>query len=176
MSLVLYGKDDVTIWDDSAAGESIRLTNSIDKNLAGLALYGKTTQNGTPTPENPVELVSVGDDGSVDVIVCGKNLLAYPYDTENTKMSFGTVSGLTVINNFDGSVTLNGTTTARRYFRFGDFRFYKAGTYVFSLNTDNTQIYGGFITEDGKAAYIDSTHRTAKLTVTEDSFRTKVVH
>lgn len=42
--------------------------------FAGMSLYGKTTQDGTPSPDAPVELVSAGDDGSIGVTVYGKNL------------------------------------------------------------------------------------------------------
>ena len=59
---------------ESASGETIILDDASDMELAGLKLYGKTTQNGTPTPDAPVALDSVGDDGSLDVTVCGKNM------------------------------------------------------------------------------------------------------
>ena len=41
--------------------------------LCGLTVYGKSTQDGTPTPDAPVPIVSAGDDGSVAVKVTGKN-------------------------------------------------------------------------------------------------------
>ena len=41
--------------------------------LCGLNVYGKSTQDGTPTPDAPVPIVSAGDDGSVVVKVTGKN-------------------------------------------------------------------------------------------------------
>lgn len=59
---------------ETAAGEVIALSDASDIELAGLHIYGKTTQNGTPTPETPVPLESVGDGGSVTTTVCGKNL------------------------------------------------------------------------------------------------------
>lgn len=37
-------------------------------------MYGKSTQDGIPTSEAPVDIVSVGDDGSTTVVACGKNL------------------------------------------------------------------------------------------------------
>ena len=54
-------------------GESVKgnsaysLENTVDYPLIGLSLYGKSTQNGTPTPENPVDIVSVGDSGTVNI-------------------------------------------------------------------------------------------------------------
>lgn len=42
---------------------SYTIENTVDYPLVELNLYGKSNQNGTPTPENPVEIVSVGDKG-----------------------------------------------------------------------------------------------------------------
>lgn len=57
----------------NALGEVIALKDSSAYELQGLILYGKTTQNGTPTPDAPVELESVGNGGSVSVNVIGEN-------------------------------------------------------------------------------------------------------
>lgn len=43
----------------SAEGESIHLDDAIDQFVVGLRVFGKTTQDGTPTPESPVEMESV---------------------------------------------------------------------------------------------------------------------
>ena len=39
-----------------ASGETVIITDASDQPLRGLKLYGKSVQNGTPTPENPVEI------------------------------------------------------------------------------------------------------------------------
>ena len=62
-SLMVVGK---------VAGASIQLDDAIDQFLVGLRIFGKTTQDGTPTPDAPVDLVSVGDKGSIAVNVTGK--------------------------------------------------------------------------------------------------------
>lgn len=51
----------------SAEGEMIRLDDAIDAHFAGLRIFGKTTQNGIPTPANPATLVSVGSFGNIDL-------------------------------------------------------------------------------------------------------------
>lgn len=56
------------------SGETITAADSSDRPLSGLTVYGKTTQNGTPSPESPVPLESVGDSGSVVVSATGKNI------------------------------------------------------------------------------------------------------
>lgn len=50
-------------------GRSLVLTDSISAPLKGLRIFGRITQAGTPSPENPVPLVSVGDGGSITVEV-----------------------------------------------------------------------------------------------------------
>ncbi len=47
------------------SGSIINLNDSSDRLLQGLTLYGKTTQDGTPAPEAPVELVKAGASGSI---------------------------------------------------------------------------------------------------------------
>lgn len=56
-------------------GNPIAVDDAFSAPLCGLTVYGKSTQDGTPTPDNPVPIVSAGDGGSVAVKVTGKNLL-----------------------------------------------------------------------------------------------------
>ena len=57
-----------------AGGTLIAVNDSGDVPLQSLKLFGKTTQNGTPSLSSPVPLVSAGDSGSIGVTVAGKNL------------------------------------------------------------------------------------------------------
>lgn len=57
----------------SASGESVTLSDASDVNLYGLRIFGKTTQDGTPTPDAPVAIESIDDEGSVMVNVTGEN-------------------------------------------------------------------------------------------------------
>lgn len=58
----------------SETGNPIAVDDAFAAPLCGLTVYGKSTQDGTPTPEAPVPIVSAGDGGSVAVKVTGKNL------------------------------------------------------------------------------------------------------
>ena len=49
------------------SGEAIVLTDSMDKPIRKLTIYGKTTQNGIPSPSTPIALKTAGSDGSVKV-------------------------------------------------------------------------------------------------------------
>lgn len=71
-------------------GESLyTLTGFDDYPLYALKIYGKSTQNGTPTPDTPIDIVSVGDDGAVKVTACSKNL----YDPSAATAGYVTTAG-----------------------------------------------------------------------------------
>lgn len=74
--MIESSKNDISqLFDITKGGEivnnesSYTLNNAVDYPLLGLNLYGKSTQNGVPTPEAPVDIVSVGDSGSVAISV-----------------------------------------------------------------------------------------------------------
>lgn len=68
-------------------GESILLTDSIEAPLQGLKLFGKSTQDGTPSPDNPVPIVSAGDSGNITVSMTGGG-------TEPQSLIYPTPNGL----------------------------------------------------------------------------------
>ena len=55
-------------------GNPLSVDDAFATPLCGLTVYGKSTQDGTPTPDAPVPIVSAGDGGSVAVKVTGRNL------------------------------------------------------------------------------------------------------
>lgn len=57
----------------SETGNPIAIDDAFDAPLCGLTVYGKSTQDGTPSPDNPVPIVSAGDGGSVVVKVSDGN-------------------------------------------------------------------------------------------------------
>lgn len=80
---------------------SYTVTDSVEYPIVGLKVFGKSTQDGTPTPENPVDIVSIVEP---TVKVCGKNLL-------NAKIQSFSQNGITISGNDDGTYILNGTAT-----------------------------------------------------------------
>lgn len=85
-------------------GNPIAVDDAFPAPLCGLTVYGKSTQNGTPTPDAPVPIVSAGDGGSVAVKVTGKNLLNSAF--MNPAFS---ANGISAKQNSDGSYTISGT-------------------------------------------------------------------
>ena len=84
-------------------GNPIAVDDAFSAPLCGLTVYGKSAQDGTPTPDSPVPIVSAGDGGSVAVKVTGKNLLKIRDGKQTTR-------GVTV-SAADGLISILGTAT-----------------------------------------------------------------
>lgn len=67
------GKADAIV--ETASGEIIQIEDSSGLGFEGLRIFGRSTQDGVPSPESPVPIVNVGDKGTVEVEITGKNLL-----------------------------------------------------------------------------------------------------
>ena len=50
-------------------GNPISVSDAFSAPLCGLTVYGRSTQDGTPSPDNPVPIVSAGDGGTILVTV-----------------------------------------------------------------------------------------------------------
>lgn len=87
-------------------GNPIAVDDAFAAPLRGLTVYGKSTQDGTPTPDAPVPIVSAGDGGGITVKVTGRNIL----DMRNSGKSV-TNSGVTYTRNADYSFARAGTAT-----------------------------------------------------------------
>lgn len=61
--------------DKTAEGSMILLTDSAEAPFTALTVHGHSTQDGTPSPENPVPIVSAGDSGEINVTVGGAQLI-----------------------------------------------------------------------------------------------------
>lgn len=85
-------------------GKSIVLKDASEYPLVGLKVFGKSTQDGTPTPDAPVGIASVVNPC---VNVCGKN--RFPLFEKGKSI---TVNGMTFTIDEDGIITLNGTASA----------------------------------------------------------------
>ena len=85
----------------TVSGNVISVSDSADYRLLGLKLYGKSVQDGAPTPEAPVEIESAGDGGDIGVKIQNKNLIY--------TASVASKNGVTMTKNEDGTFILNGT-------------------------------------------------------------------
>lgn len=102
---------------EDAHGESVTVNNSSQDVIYGLKLYGKSVQDGTPSPENPVPIESVE---SPTVKVYGENLVNVGEHTyENRGVTFTAK---------DGAVQVSGTATAESAYGI-NIPFLPKGTY-----------------------------------------------
>ena len=92
----------------NGTGTDITLDNTSEAIFNKIELQGNTSQDGTPTPSTPIPVNVVGGDNEINVV--GKNLFDYRLFSNNT------ISGITLTNNNDGSITINGTATATSVF------------------------------------------------------------
>lgn len=84
-------------YKNAEGKSSIVLENAENTNLADYKIYGNSIQNGTPSPDEPAEIKSVGDKTI--------NMIDYK------KIRDTTSNGVTFINNNDGTFTANGDLT-----------------------------------------------------------------
>lgn len=96
---------------ETAEGSFITLTDAAGRELQGLKIFGRTIRSGIPTPEAPAPLESVGDRGSVNVNLCGRNMLPFPY-----AFTSRTIGGIEYTVGEDGSVATKGTAEANSVF------------------------------------------------------------
>ena len=87
-----------------AEGESIVVNDASEYPLQNLKVFGRSTQDGTPTPDAPVDIVSAN---VAEIVAFGGNLIPYPYKDGTSK----TMNGITYTVNEDGSILVNGTAT-----------------------------------------------------------------
>lgn len=71
----------------SENGDNLVLQNVKGSKMNALTLYGKSTQDGTPSPDNPVPIVSAGDEGEINVSVSDN-------DTQSQTLTLSTPGGL----------------------------------------------------------------------------------
>lgn len=79
----------------TVTGEAISVNDSVEWPLQGLTLYGKSTQDGTPTPETPIPIVSAGNSGTITVTVSdgAEQTQTLPVSTFNGLLGIPVTSG-----------------------------------------------------------------------------------
>lgn len=84
-----------------AQGNPTIITDSSSRRLQKLNIYGQSSQDGTPSVENPIPIISKEVS---EIKVTGANLIEFPFYS-GTKV----VKGITFTVNDDQSITINGT-------------------------------------------------------------------
>lgn len=138
------------VLSDILEGISFYLTDSLNMKFKMFKIYGRTTQDGNPTPENPIPIKNTGDNGSVNEKVRNKNFI---YDANHNKGTSITQDGITYTVNDDGSISVNGTATANgTYYMIGG-----NGSQPLTLKPGNYVLSGG-ISGDAWIRMFDGTN------------------
>ena len=127
---VLQKRQNVLVGSET--GNPASCNDAFAAPLCGLTVYGKSTQDGTPSPDNPVPIVSAGDGGSVTVKATGKNLLNIPDGS-------GTARGVTVTAK-DGLISISGTATSSGYAKLDIPPFIASGVVILSSGITSPKV------------------------------------
>lgn len=116
----------------SETGNPVSCDDAFAAPLCGLTVYGKSTQDGTPSPDNPVPIVSAGDSGSVTVKATGKNLLNIPDGSATTRDVTVTAK--------DGLISISGTATSSGYAKLDIPPFIASGVVILSSSITSPKV------------------------------------
>lgn len=130
----------------TVSGELISVKDSAEFPLQDLKIFGKTTQDGEPSLENPIPLVSVGGEGNINVTFTKSNLLIPELLTSEE------VNGQKLEYMEDGRLRITGTSSGTGSTLFmGEYidEFVDGATYYISAyNIQDTNFRIAF--SDGK--------------------------
>ena len=126
-TVVLQKRQNVLVGSET--GNPISCDDAFAAPLCGLTVYGRSTQDGTPSPDNPVPIVSAGDGGSVAVKVTGANIL------EGTKPGVkSTVLGITYTT-YENGVLITGTAADISSMRLHEDKTHRLTRGIYYLTT-----------------------------------------
>ena len=100
------GELDASIIVAESSGEVVVLRDSANTSLRGLHLYGKSVQDGVPTPESPVEIESAGDGENITTQIRKSNLFDISQNIETPDFSIsgsGNTFTVTALSNTNGN-------------------------------------------------------------------------
>ena len=69
---------------ETKQGNPLLLDGTKERPFEGMRIFGKSTQDGTPSPDNPVPIVSAGDSGEIEAKAYGGNLISSDISSWNS--------------------------------------------------------------------------------------------
>lgn len=82
----------------SENGNPVSVSDAFEAPLCGLHIYGRSRQDGTPSADNPVEIIGAGADGTLQVKITGANLLDFEKAaSENANAEFTFENGILAV-------------------------------------------------------------------------------
>ena len=80
-----------------SGADNYTVQGTADYPLLALSVYGKSVQDGTPTPDAPIDIVNVGDDGNVKITSRGKNI--FDFNAWKNNITYVADATYTIIDN-----------------------------------------------------------------------------
>ena len=93
-------------------GAVVSVAGTVAAPVQGLTIYGRSVQDGTPSPSSPAEITTAGSSGTLNIWSAGKNLIRYVNAIKNVGDSMTTDLGLTVTHLADGGLSFVGTVSS----------------------------------------------------------------
>ena len=153
----------------TASGNPVSIADSVEWPLLGLKVYGKSTQDGAPSPENPIPITNAGASGSIETTITGKNLLT-------GRLYYGRYNvGVAYIKN-ENDVSLPYTPNIETYGICYIVSGKKGKTYTFSVTNPNANarlLFALYKTFEDTSNYLNAISNiegapTISFTPTED--------
>lgn len=86
------------ILTGSANGNPVSVSDAFAAPLCGLHIYGRSRQDGTPSADNPAEIIGAGADGTLQVKITGANLLDFEKcRKDSSRVDFGYEDGVLTV-------------------------------------------------------------------------------
>lgn len=113
---------------ETASGTLLNVKDSANAYFENFSMTGKTTQDGTPTPDAPAPIVNAGEDGTIEIKVTGKNLINVSEDAMSSRYSAGSYTIKNGVIAFNTSNNWGGD-----YIYFNDIDVSKDKEFVFQM-------------------------------------------
>lgn len=141
------GKADAIV--ETASDTLLNIRDGADAFFEDFKLFGKTVQDGTPTPDAPVPVTNVGEKGTIEIKVTGKNLIPFPYKLVPVGNK-GTKNGITWEVLVDGGIRIEGTANPETFYLELDNNLKIGDTLIEPNNTDGNIATNKDVTYDGR--------------------------
>ena len=142
-----YYSDNAKPLAKTVSGTNQTITDSTKSPLIYGKFNGYTVQDGTPTPDAPIDIQGLGDSGSVEVKTCGKNLLnAVDFLTAmcGSLPKTYTVNGVTIDICENGDINVKGTATNNiQHYFYGGYHNTTEIKYCIELKNGDTYVGSG---------------------------------
>ena len=162
----LHNQNRTHTFIDVESGQFISLPKDetdkppVNADINGLQPFGKSTQDGEPSPENPVDNINIPPE--FDLTVCGKNLWQHTRDLSQTvygvKLTYDPITNEYTINGTataSASIYVKGTASGPSMIPSIGKRFILAGKHISGSSSGHLSIVVGRPEGNGTLHYID---------------------